>query len=116
MITSNQIAQKPQKPNDLECESLLDELLLLLEKQIKLAQQGSMTAVAVLCEKADPLVRKISQAAILDMPEFNKHRQQLKSLYGQLALAVSADKAQVAAELSHIHKGKKTLKTYVDTV
>jgi len=110
MSTSNQTLKPPQHLDD--CESLLNDLLLLLHKQIELAQQGRITAVEALCEKAQLLVREIAHARILDMPGFNQHRKHLKKLYEQLALALSAHKAQAEQELSHIRKGRKTIATY----
>ena len=114
MSTSNQTLKQPLHLDD--CESLLNDLILLLHKQIELARRGRITAVEALCEKAQLLVREIAHAGILDMPGFDQHRKHLKKLYEQLALALSTHKAQAAQELSHIRKGKKTIATYRSNV
>jgi len=94
---------------------LLDELQTLLEKQIELARQGNIREVEVLSERAGSLVEKITQTGILDPaePVFNVQRQeQLRKLYEDLCLTITAQKADVSEKLSQVRKGKKTIQTY----
>ena len=95
--------------------NLLDELQVLLEKQIDFARQGNIREIEVLSKQADSLVGKISQTDILDPanPAFNKvRREQLRKLYEKLCLAITAQKADASEKLSQVRKGKKTIKTY----
>ena len=94
---------------------LLDELQTLLEKQIELARQGNITEVEVLSEQAGSLVEEITQTGILYPadPVFNGQRQeQLRKLYEELCLTITAQKADVSDKLSQVRKGKKTIQTY----
>jgi len=91
---------------------LLDDLQSLLEKQIKLAQQGNISSVEVLSKQANSLVRKIAQTGILELREFKKRRERLQKLYDSLLLAITAQSAEVAGELSRVRKGRKAVGTY----
>jgi hypothetical protein len=94
---------------------LLDELQILLEKQVAMARQGNIKDVELLGEQVDSLINRILQKGILDPadPAFNKERrEQLQKLYEDLCLAVAAQRAVVCEELSRVRKGKKTIQTY----
>jgi hypothetical protein len=94
---------------------LLDELQILLEKQVGMARQGNIRDAEVLCKQAGPLSEKIAQTGILDPaePEFNEERrEQLQKLYDELCLAITDQKEEVSKELSRVRKGKKTIQTY----
>ena len=92
--------------------SRLDELKNLLEKQVRLAQQGNISDVEILSRQADCLVQKITQTGLLEHPEFKNQWEQLRKLYEELRLAVTAQKADVSEKLSRVRKGKKTIETY----
>ncbi len=94
---------------------LLDELRVLLEKQVDKARQGNIKDVELLGKQVGSLIDTILQTGILDPadPAFNKVRQeQLQKLYEDLCLAVAAQRAVVCEELSRIRKGKKTIQAY----
>jgi len=91
---------------------LLDDLQSLLEKQMELAQQDNISGVEVLSKQANFLVRKIAQTGILELREFKKRRERLQKLYDSLLLAITAQRAEVAGEISRVRKGKKTIEAY----
>ena len=91
---------------------LLDDLQSLLEKQIELAQQGNISGVEILSKQASSLVVEIAQTGILELREFKNRREQLQKLYDSLLLAITAQSAEVAGELSRVRKGKKTVEAY----
>jgi len=91
---------------------LLDELGNLLEKQIELAHQGSISGVERLSKEAGPLIGKIAQTGILKLLEFKSRRNHLQKLYQELCLAITAQKAAIDEKLSQVRKGRKTIKTY----
>jgi len=91
---------------------LLDELQGLLEKQIKLARQGSIIDMERLSSQASSLVEKITQAGILELAEFKNRREHLQKLYEVLCLALTAQKADITEKLSQVRKGRKTIKAY----
>jgi hypothetical protein len=98
---------------------LLDELQTLLEKQIELARQGNIREVEVLSERAGSLVEKIARIGIPDPADtvFNRQRQeQLRKLYENLCLTITARKADVSDKLSQVRKGKKTIQTYLSHI
>ncbi|MHC4644168.1 MAG: hypothetical protein ACYTBJ_01605 [Planctomycetota bacterium] len=95
-----------------DCECLLQDLEVLLGKQIELAQEGDISAVEVLSVQADSLVEKIARAGILKSAEFGDRREHLRELYDCLCLSIAAKKAETAEELGRIRKGKKTIGAY----
>lgn len=96
--------------------NLLDNLQILLQKQIRLAQEGDTSGIEVLAKQADILAQKIAETGILELPEFGNRRQQLQKLYDSLCLAITAQRAGISKKLSRIRKGKKTLETYRSNV
>ena len=91
---------------------LLDELQSLLEKQIEFARQGKFNEVEDLSEQAGSLVTKISRSRFLESSEFKSQNEQLRKLYHDLCLALTAQQVETAEELSRVRKGKKTIETY----
>ena len=95
--------------------NLLDELRTLLEKQIELAQQGNIAEVEVLSRQAGQIVGKIAQTGILEQSGsafIVKRREQIRKLYEDLCLAITAQKADASEKLSQVRKGKKTVQAY----
>jgi len=94
--------------------SMLDELQGLLEQQLELAHQGNSAGerIEVLGRQADCLVEKITQAGILERPEFESQRKKLKKSYENLCLAITAQKADTSKKLIQVRKGKKIVETY----
>jgi hypothetical protein len=92
--------------------SELDKLQSLLEKQIKLTRQGSISEVKTLSRQTSSFVEKITQAGIPESTEFEARRGKLQKLYEHLCLAVTVHKADAAKQLSRVCKGKKTIKAY----
>jgi hypothetical protein len=91
---------------------LLDDLQILLERQIKLACQSNISDVEVLSKQTDCLVKEISQIGILQQASFKGRRKKLQQLYDRLYLVISTQKAETAEHLSCVRKGKKAIETY----
>lgn len=94
--------------------NMLDELQGMLEMQLKLARQGNSAGkeIEVLSKQADWLVETISQAGILERPEFKNQKENLKKSYEQLHLAITAQRADTAEKLSQVRRGRKIVETY----
>lgn len=90
----------------------LDKLRNLLVKQIGFARQGNVNEIEALSKHASYLVGKIARSGILESPEFKMQRELLRKLYQDLYLALTAQQAENAKELSRVRKGKKTIATY----
>ena len=99
-----------------EDRRLLAELESLLQRQIDLAHKGNISGAERLAQQAALLVDRIVQIGILRLPEFNSRSQQLQKLYEDLRLAVTTQKADTAAKLSHVRKGRRTARAYRTTV
>jgi hypothetical protein len=91
---------------------LLEELQNLLEKQIEFARQGNINEIEFLSKQASSLVEKIARSGLVESSEFKSQREQLRKLYQDLCLALTAQQAETAEELSRVRKGKKTIATY----
>jgi len=94
--------------------SMLDELQSLLQQQLELAHQGNSTGerIEVLGRQAACLVEKITQAGILERPEFASRRKKLKKSYEDLCLAITAQKAETTEKLCHVRRGRNIVETY----
>ncbi|MHC4643712.1 MAG: hypothetical protein ACYS32_18880 [Planctomycetota bacterium] len=98
--------------------NLLDELQVLLKKQIDLARQGNIRGFEVLSKQADSLVGKIAQTGILSSANaaFDGQRREqlerLRKLYEKLCLAITAQKADVSEKINQVRKGKRTMQAY----
>jgi hypothetical protein len=97
-----------------ELINMPDELQGLLEMQLKLAHRGNSAGkqIEVLGKQADLLVEKITQAGILERPEFESQRKKLKKSYEDLRLAITAQRADTAEKLSQVRRGRKIVETY----
>jgi hypothetical protein len=95
---------------------LLRELQNLLEKQIELADQGSIKDIEAMASQCEPLVAKIIAAGLLEKPKFKSRCSQLKRLYQDLCLRLSAQKDDAATKLTRIRRGRKTLLAYRNNI
>jgi hypothetical protein len=91
---------------------LLDDLQGLLERQTKLAQQGKIGDVQLLSKQACPVVERIAETGILELPKFKNRREQLQKLYEDLCLTITAQEADITEKLRQIGKAKKTVRAY----
>jgi hypothetical protein len=91
---------------------ILDNLQKLLEKQLAFAREGGFREVAMLSEQVDSVVGRISQAGVFEKPEFKARQEKLRSLYRELELAITAEKAQVSGQLDHVRKGRRVMEVY----
>jgi hypothetical protein len=94
----------------------LDELQSLLERQIELARQGSISEVESLSEQAGSLVGEAAQWGILKSVEFENRRERLQKLYKDLCLTITGQKAGASAELSRLRRGRRTVKAYRNNI
>ncbi len=99
-----------------ELSSKLDELQSLVERQIELTRQGSISEVEALSEQADSLAGKLVQSGILESGEFRNRRERLQKLYEDLRLAVTVQKADAFAELRRVRKGRKAVEAYRNNI
>ena len=93
-------------------EVILDNLQKLLEKQLDFAREGAFREVAMLAGQVDSVIGKISQAGVFEKPEFKARQEKLQSLYKELELAITAEKAEINDQLDHIRKGRRVVKVY----
>jgi hypothetical protein len=96
--------------------NLLDELQDLLERQIKLARQNCIGEIEVLSERANCLAAKIAQSGIVESGEFKNRRQQLRRLYEDLYMSITAQRADISEKLRRVRKGKRTIKAYRNSI
>lgn len=95
---------------------LLDKLQQLLEKQIEMIQRGDIGGVEALSKQTNSLVEECVKSGVLSGDGFENQRRKLGKLYERLSLALSAQKAETAKQIKQINKGKKTLKTYRNSI
>jgi hypothetical protein len=94
--------------------SILNELQGLLERQLELAHQGNSGGeqIEMLGRQADCLVKEITQAGILERPEFENQKKKLKKSYEDLHLAITAQRTDIFEKLSQVRRGRKIIGTY----
>ena len=94
--------------------SMLDELQSLLQQQLELAHQGNSAGerIDLLGRQADCLVKKITQAGILERADFESQKKRLKKSYEDLHLAITAQKADTSEKLIQVRRGRNIVETY----
>jgi hypothetical protein len=95
---------------------MLDELETLLEKQISLARQGSFGDLEDITALTNQLVEKVVAMQMLQSDEFKSRRLHLQKLYQELHRTVAAREADVARDLNHVRKGRKTIRVYHNSI
>jgi hypothetical protein len=95
---------------------LLQELQNLLEKQINLANQGSIKDVEAMARQASLLAERITDKGVLERPEFQNQRQQLQKLYDDLRLVLTAQKTETDEELARLRRVRKAVGTYRNSI
>lgn len=93
---------------------LMYDLQDLLERLLRLARQGDSSNIqfGTLTNRAGSLVDKVTRIGILDVPELQYRREQIRKQYDDLCLIVAAQKANTSRELSQIRTGRKIVATY----
>jgi hypothetical protein len=102
--------------NEAQFKSAVDQLEVLLRRQLDLARKGNIAEVNTLAKKAHELVEQISESKSLAGPQFEEHRKRLKQLYGDVCLSLSAQMNDVSQALGRVYKGKKTVTLYRDNI
>ncbi|MFA5423888.1 MAG: hypothetical protein WC374_08530 [Phycisphaerae bacterium] len=97
-------------------ESVIGELESLLKRQLDLARKGNIGEVETLAGRAGELIEQVSQSRYLSQPRFEARRSAVQQLYGEIALAVSAQMDEVSNALGKIHKGRKTITLYRENI
>lgn len=95
---------------------LLAELQELLEQQLASARRGSFSTVLQLAGRCEPLVAQIAAAGLFEKPEHKAVKQRLAGLYRDLHLLLSTQQSAVAEQMKSVHRGKKTLSIYRESV
>jgi len=95
-----------------DVEHSLSQLGGLLEQQLESLCQGSLPAAVGLGERADQCVQGIVAARLLQTPHSADQWQRLERLYGQLRLALTAQREETLASLQAVRRGQRILRTY----
>ena len=90
----------------------LEQLRVLLERQLALVHQGGLTAAEELSERADQLVREVADTRILDAPQHRELRHALEQLYRELCMALTVQRQETFDARCSIRRGRRLLRTY----
>ena len=96
-------------------DDLLDRLQELLERQLALVRQGRLDAALELCDQTEPCVRQIAEAQAAGTSYAGDREERVKRLYGDLCLALMAQRTEVSGTLSALHQGRRVLDAYSRT-
>lgn len=97
-------------------EKRVQELIKLLQQQLNLASQGRIEEVEALVGQSGPVVKQLSEMQILERDEFKAEKRKLEKLYRKIYLALTDHRKEVSDELQSIRRGKRTLKTYRNSI
>ncbi len=95
---------------------LLEELAAVLEKQIELVQHDDISNMDDLVAQSAQLTMKITDAGLLEMPQYDHWRERIAGLYSDLQLMLSTQKDSVTGQLRSLDKGRKTLAAYRSSI
>ena len=89
----------------------LSELLDLLAKQLRLAKNGELEKVDLLCGRVEKLLDELSRFAV---PIDQATAQRIRQLYNALCLVFATEKRELGEKLNRMRKGKISLSAYKD--
>jgi hypothetical protein len=86
----------------------------LIQEQVTLIKKGKDDTVRLeqLSRQADLLTREIAQMKILDEPDMQDSKKELRKAFETLALAISAEQKQITEDLKRLRKASKTIGAY----
>jgi hypothetical protein len=92
----------------------IEQLQHLLTMQMDMFRQGDSNGknTEALFEQTNLLVSNLSQKGTLKLKQFAKQRENLRKLYEQLQLAITAQKQDTERQLNVVRKGTKMIGTY----
>ena len=91
---------------------LLNELEVLLERQISFSNRGNLSGVELLSSQVDSLVKKIGRLKLLELAEFQSKHKRLAELYAELQFALMTEKGVVGRELQFVRRSRKAIGAY----
>ena len=78
-------------------------------------RQGDLNAAARLCDETGRRVQAVVTARAHEAPGTAPRRQQIERLYGDLCLALTAQRAETSAALNALRRGMRVLNAYSRT-
>ncbi len=91
---------------------LLDRLQELLERQLALVRQGRLDAALELCDQTEPYVRQIAEAQVAGTSYAGDREERIQRLYGDLCLALMAQRTEVSATLNALRRSQRLREVY----
>lgn len=91
---------------------LIDRLQGVLQRQIRMARKGDLSAVEKLTLKADRILKKISSLSDSTLIKQSDKWKDVENTYKKLSLTLFSQKHSVQQQIQQIREGRKTLKTY----
>jgi len=91
---------------------LLDDLQVLLEKQIETVRRSDLRRAEALAAQADSIVARIVETKALESTGFDGRREHLTGLYKKLELILTTGKEVVGKQLRQVGRGRRTLQAY----
>ena len=104
------------KEQTLSHSKLLNDLGVLLERQISFARHGNLSGIELLSIQTESLIEEINRLKILELDEFKEERKGLSELYQELCLILTLDKDETFRELKNVRKSRKTVQAYHDNI
>ncbi|MCU0916309.1 MAG: hypothetical protein MUC88_17365 [Planctomycetes bacterium] len=109
------MSHRPTSPPAVGGARVLDCLQELLARQLELVRQGDLIAAAQLAEETGRQVQAVVEARAHEAPGTAAQRQRLEHLYGDLCLALKAQRAETSAALNELRRGLRVLNAYSRT-
>jgi hypothetical protein len=91
---------------------MLEQLRVLLERQLELVHRGGLTAAEELSGQADQLVREVAAARVLDAPQHRERRRALERLYRELCMTLTVQRQETFDARCSVQRGRRMLRTY----
>ena len=107
---------KEKKSDSVDLREEVKCLKELLSKQISEIKQGSFTKLEVYRKQAEKVVERIASDRNFNTREYEKEKEALVELYGQLSLAVNDCKQQMGEEIKSCRKNKNAVSVYRENI
>ncbi len=106
------MSSETEPAGEADVNSALGKLESVLSEQLQLLSRHSLDGMEHLCDRADQLLRKVSENVAMIDADACKHLESIYVLHKRVSLAAAQKNRELADQLGKISKGKGALRAY----
>lgn len=103
--------QETQKPTETEVQ-MIAYLEDLLSRQLEKLRKYDLDGAFQLAEQSREMADQVAGLGLLERPEFDQEKEQIRGLYNQICLVIASERQEVSEKLKQIREGIRVLSKY----